>query len=105
MARPSFIIGDYGLSVTFFVKKIQNGVAVPRDISTSTSQAVQFTNPTGSVIEKSASFVTDGTDGGITYVIEEGLLNQEGPWDVRGKVTTGTTQEFRTDKIRFDVRD
>jgi len=66
------------------------------DISTATATAILFTKPSGEIIERAASFLTDGTDGLITYTTLESDLDQKGIWSYRGRVTFSATKVFPT---------
>ncbi len=50
----------------------------PRDISTATTKRILITQPDGTVLTKTASFDTDGTDGVLTYTTIAGDLDLDG---------------------------
>lgn len=79
--------GDYGQPIEMTIKDVDTGQAA--DISGYSSlQELVFTKPDGSVVAKTAEFVTDGTDGKIDYTTESGFLT-EGFWEVVGRVAAG----------------
>jgi hypothetical protein len=41
-------------------------------------------------IEKTAAFLTDGTDGKITVTLDAGEISPAGRWNVQGQVTIGS---------------
>lgn len=77
--------GDIGTQLFFTVK--EDGQAV--DISAASSTILEITKPDTSILEKSVSFFTDGTDGKLVYVIESGDLNIAGTYRVQAKITLG----------------
>lgn len=62
----------------------EDGVAL--DVSGVSTKAIDFKKPDGTVVSKTASFVTDGTDGQIEYVTVNGDLNVVGEWKFEGYV-------------------
>jgi hypothetical protein len=58
----------------------------PIDISTATEKRVILEYPDGLSNEFDALFATDGTDGVIYYVTQEGDLNEKGTYFVQGMV-------------------
>jgi hypothetical protein len=65
-----------------------NNVAV--DISLASNMQILFKKPSGSLLTKSATFVTDGSDGYIYYTIADGDLDEIGSWKVQAIVTLGS---------------
>jgi len=55
------------------------------DVSTATEKTIYLKPPTGSRVDKTASFTTDGTDGKIEYQCTGGELNQLSLWQIQGK--------------------
>lgn len=74
--------GNYGFNIVIqFVDS--SGVAI--DISSATSKEIIFIPPSPNVaISKTASFVTDGTDGKIQYTAEKTLFIYAGAWSFYG---------------------
>ncbi len=58
------------------------------DASSATEKVIRFKQPDGTIVEKTASFSTDGADGKIQYVAESGLFVQTGVWEIRGRIRT-----------------
>ena len=80
----SFQAGSVGVTLTITIK--ENGQAV--DISSATALVIKFDKPYGNgIFTKDAEFVTNGTDGKIKYVMEEGVLDEPGEWKVQALIT------------------
>lgn len=62
---------------------------IPIDISAATTKLIYFTRPDGSLLTKTALFVTDGTDGQIHYATIEGDLDQPGLWKIQAYIELG----------------
>ena len=56
------------------------------DISSMTTLQVKYYKPDGTVVTKTAVFLTDGTDGKIVYTTVTGDIDQVGMWSYRGAV-------------------
>ncbi len=78
-------VEDYGFSLQATIR--QDGVAL--DISDFTDFVFVFVKPNGMTVQKTAALVTDGTDGKISYTVEDGLLDLAGNWRVYGRVSAG----------------
>lgn len=50
------------------------------DISGATTKTIKFQKPSGTVVSKTASFVTSGTDGVMQYATVAGDLDEVGGW-------------------------
>lgn len=59
------------------------------DISTADTKQIIFKKPSGANLTKDADFVTDGNDGKIQYIIQEGDIDEVGTWKIQGIVTIG----------------
>jgi hypothetical protein len=57
-----------------------------RDISSATTKQMWFQDPNGTNYTKTASFVTDGTDGQIRYISESGFLTPPGKWRLQAYI-------------------
>lgn len=68
--------GQYGLVLTLTVK--ENGVV--KNISTYTTRTLRYRKPDGSTVDVSMSFVTDGSDGQVTYTFPIGTLDDGGSY-------------------------
>lgn len=92
-------IGDIGTS--FRVTVVDQNAAVV-DISSATTKQLLFKLPNGTVLTKTASFVTDGTDGKMEYVTAEDDLSAKGNWSLQGYVVL-SGGEWHTDIAEFKV--
>ena len=93
-------INDLGTSLQITVQETDAAV----DISTATGKAILLTKPGGEVVEKTADFITDGTDGGIAYSTVADDIDQKGIWAYRAKITfSGTQVYYTTDPDFFTV--
>ncbi len=96
----SFRLNDYGLAITLTVV---NRNQVFRPIDAATTKEFIFYPPEGAAsITKTAVFVTDGTDGKLTYTLLAGDLNIAGHWRVQAKVTEPTAV-YRSAPLEFSV--
>lgn len=79
-------VGDIGTK--FIITILDEGEAV--DISACTTKEIMFEKPDKTVLTKTASFQTDGTDGKIfwmtTLVTDLDLMGQ---WKIQGKISIG----------------
>jgi hypothetical protein len=92
--------GDIGVN---FNITVMNG-AVPLDVSNADNIYIIFQKPdmnAASVI-KTASLVTNGTDGKIKYTTVSGDLDQIGTWQIQARVNFGISV-FSTDIQKFKV--
>lgn len=72
------------------------------DISTATVKSIIFQKPDGTVLTKTATFLTDGTDGIIYYDTIAGDLDQSGVYKVQGAVSIGGGS-YKGSKSTFKV--
>ena len=98
MAANEIHKGDIG---TQFTVTVPDGTTVV-DISTASTKQLIFKKPGGTILTKSTSFVTDGTDGKMQYVSVDGDLSDDGVWKMQGKVIIGGNT-FSTDITSFKV--
>lgn len=96
----SIRVGDVG---TVFVLTIYDDDGNILDISTATSKVFRFKNST-EVVEKTGSFLTDGKDGKVVYVFQNGDIDISGTWKVQAVVTMpggywqSSIETFRVEK-------
>jgi hypothetical protein len=90
--------GDIGVN---FNITVMNGTAV-LNVSNANSISVIFQKPDGSDLIKTATLVTNGTDGNIRYTSVSGDLDQIGTWQIQAKVNFGASV-FSTDIQKFKV--
>lgn len=92
-------VDDVGTSFEATVKDEESEIV---DVSSADEKVLKFQKPDKTVVEKTASLVTDGTDGKIKYVSEEDFLDLPGLWSVQGYVVLGGGQ-FHSDIHKFRV--
>ena len=90
--------GDIGVN---FNITVMNGTAV-LNVSNANSINIIFQKPDGSDLIKTATLVTNGTDGNIRYTSVSGDLDQIGTWQIQAKVDFGASV-FSTDIQKFKV--
>lgn len=93
-------VGQFGprIEITFV-----NSAGAAIDISAaSVAKEISLQKPDKSVSVKTASFVTDGTDGKIDYTLADGDLDVAGLWRVQGRVE-GPAFEYSSRVIDFRV--
>jgi hypothetical protein len=73
------------------------------DISTATGTTILLLKPSGTVLTKTATFTTDGTDGKMEYQTQTGDIDEEGVWEVQGKLEMGGGT-FYTRSVAFPVK-
>ena len=93
-------LNDYG-TIFQITLQDQDGAAV--DVSAATTKQIIFEKPDGVVEAKTASWVTDGTDGKIKYAAVADDLDVVGAWKIQGRVTDGSTWEYRSERGNFTV--
>jgi hypothetical protein len=91
--------GDIGHVFTMTV--IENGAA--KNIAAASSKQFVFFHPRdATLLVVTAAFVTDGSDGKLTYTTISGDLSQEGLWRVQAALTL-PTWTGRTSIVDFEV--
>lgn len=78
-------IGDIG---TIFRGTIYDEDGNAQDISTATTKQLIFKKPDGTLLPKTATFFTDGTDGKLQYTSVSGDFNVVGRWQIEPYVIT-----------------
>lgn len=91
-------IDDYGTRFTVTVKDADDSVFSLVGLSVD----FWFCKPDGSVIVKTASYTTDGTDGKAYYTTASGDIDSLGIWRLQAKVYGGSSNFF-TNSARFRV--
>lgn len=92
-------VNDIG---TAFRATILDESSDPVNLAGATDKALIFCKPDKTVVTKSASFYTDGTDGVIQYISESGFLDQPSKWQLQGYVVMSGSY-WRTNIIDFLV--
>lgn len=72
------------------------------NLSTATTKQLLFRKPNGTVLTKTASFKTDGTDGYIKYVTVAGDLDTLGIWEFQSYTVIGG-EEWYGEVFKFRV--
>lgn len=98
MAANEIHVNDFGTVFTVTVKDGSSAI----DLSTATTKQIWFEKQDKSVLKKDATFVTDGTDGQIRYVIADGDLDTAGKWRIQAYYVNGAG-EWHSDTASFKV--
>lgn len=87
-------VGDYGVAIRFWFT--DSGEVV--DISTAIAMVMYMVPPTKpfTLVTKTCVHVTDGTDGGMQYILVPGDIPSARGWRVQGKVTLPTSAHSTT---------
>lgn len=72
------------------------------DVSSATTVEIIFLKPDGTKVTQTASFVTDGIDGVIQYLSQNGDLDQSGGWKLQAHIVL-PTGEWWSDTDKFKV--
>jgi len=73
-------LNDFGTTLEF---TCIDETSTIQDISSASVKQVIFTKPDGSVLTKAMDFSTDGVDGKVKYVFQDGDINLQGFWKYR----------------------
>ena len=98
MAANEIHVNDVG--TTFQLNFKENGSVV--DISSASSVSILLMGPNDTTATKTATLVTDGTDGKAKYVTVADDLDTAGTWKIQGKVNFATTT-YHSDVHSFTV--
>ena len=90
--------GDVGTSLELEV--VEQGQAL--DIGAATNLVMRFQKPSGTTVDQTASFVTDGSDGLLRYVTQAGDLDESGWWTRQARFTLGGWSGSSS-RVRFRV--
>lgn len=101
MAHADIRVGDIG---TVFRPTIVDELDNAVNISAATLMEIRFEKPDGSIMDKIASFETDGVDGVIQYVAVSGDLDMAGKWKLQAYIVT-PVGEWRSEIEFFEVSD
>jgi hypothetical protein len=72
------------------------------DLSAATTRLLVLTKPDGNEVVRDAGFLTDGSDGALTYTTQPGEIDQPGLWKVQAELVLGTWGG-RTTRARLRV--
>ena len=56
------------------------------DISAATTKQIIFKKPSGSLLTKTASFLTNGSDGKLSYISQDGDFDEIGTWKIQASI-------------------
>lgn len=98
---PHCQVGDTGIVL---IVVIVDHYDEPINISTATSMKIKLQLPDGTTVDKTATFVTNGSDGQIQYVTQTGDLAEQGLYLVQGEVVLpGVEVSSKRGKLWVDV--
>jgi hypothetical protein len=92
-------VGDFGTVIRLTVA--HNGG--PADLSGAAGVSIYLISPQKKQVIRTATFTTDGTNGQMEMVVEEGDLSEQGSWGVYGFVQGLNGFTGFTSRSRFDV--
>jgi len=100
MTDPELHLGDVGVSL---VLTMTDQAGIPFDVSAATVKKIIIENPAGTGVEKTAVFVTDGTDGKLKYVTIAGDISASGDWRIQARVEFTGGNIFHSAILLFHV--
>jgi hypothetical protein len=98
MAANEIHVNDVG--TTFQLTFKDDGSIV--DVSSASAVEVLLMGPDDTAVTKTATLVSDGTDGKVKYVTVSGDIDTAGTWKIQGKVTFATNI-YNSDVHTFTV--
>lgn len=101
MSTPNLHVGDWGTVFRLTIRDQDDAIV---DISAATAKSIIFRRPDGTAFSKAAAFVTDGTDGLLSYTVADGDLNQAGDWSYKGEVERTGAYHYETSSSSFHVK-
>lgn len=93
---------DIGTVIMTTINDCVSGTSSPLDVSSAVSVSLVFQSPSGVSSTKTAVFNTDGSDGKIKYITQDGDLNEVGAWRMQAIVSFATSS-FRSNVKTFKV--
>ena len=90
------------VGITFIVTVVEQDGVTPQNISSGTSLTIYLIRPDSSVISGSATFVTDGTNGQIQYISQNGDLSIIGIYKIQASYSVSSNVLY-TQKTQFLV--
>jgi hypothetical protein len=73
------------------------------DISTATTLAIYIRKPDGTILSRTGTLETDGTDGKMYYITQAGDLDVAGSYKIQGRVIFQSGASYYTSKATFRV--
>lgn len=81
-------VNDIGTIIRVTINDVNSsGVNEILDVSNATVKII-LGRPDGTSLEKTATYVTDGTDGQVQYITASGDIDMEGTWNIQVQVST-----------------
>lgn len=93
-------VNDIGTALRFTVKNQDGDVF---DLSGYSSIVIYLQTPSATVLTKTATLVTDGTDGKLQYVTLNGDISEAGTWRAQVKVEKGGGS-WKSEVVKFKVK-
>lgn len=90
---------DVGVVIELTIKDQDNAVI---DLSSASTLQIKLTKPKGTVLTKTASLSTDGTDGKMRYATVSDDLNEVGVWEAQAYIVIGSSQ-YHSTILKFHV--
>lgn len=100
MTNPIIHVGDVG--TVFRLTIVETDGVTPIPIQTATIKNILFKKSNGTKVTKSATFVTDGSDGLIQYIGLAGDIDVSGPWWMQGYIEM-PSGKFYSSEVPFTV--
>jgi hypothetical protein len=98
--KTSFQVGAVGVSIILYVK--ENGII--KDISAAMNKIIRLSDDNRVSHDYPASFLTDGSDGGLVYVTTSvNDLNHSGIWQVQVFLDLPGQPDLPTSTATFNV--
>lgn len=94
----SIKVGDINIAITLTLS--ENGL--PFAIPLGATVQIRFMKPNRSILLKTAALVTNGADGLVRCIMDEGDLSAPGTWAADVTIVSGSNK-WTTDQISFDV--
>lgn len=98
MAANEIRISDYGTIIYGTISDSSGTI----DISSATTKQIILLRPDGTKVQEDATFVTDGTDGRLSYTIQSTDFSLAGIWRVQWYIVM-TSGSWKTDIKTFKV--
>lgn len=97
---PEIHVGDIG---TRFIVTVYNQNSQLTNLASATLMTIRFRNPAGVSMDKEASLYTNGSDGKLVYILEDGDIDIAGRWSYQAIIvfTVGTWHTNITEFIVY----
>ena len=95
-------VGDWGTIIRVTVNDCSDSGSSVLDLSATTTKQIIFRKPDGTILTKTATFTTDGTDGKIQYTTVNGDIDIAGDWKIQVYLVF-PSGSWRTDIGNFNV--